>query len=69
MMVKVIKPFRDKYENVVYLEGQEIEITEERYEELTSTAHGSFVKSLDDMPEQKETVKQKKFAAKKNKSR
>jgi hypothetical protein len=63
MKVKVIKPFKDKYKKVVYQKGQEIEVTRERYEELTSAALGPFV----EITEQKKTVTPKKTAAKKNK--
>lgn len=46
MKVKVIKPFKDKYKKVVYQKGQEIEVTRERYEELTSAARGPFVEAV-----------------------
>jgi len=38
MRVKVIMPFKDKYKKVVYQKGQEIEVTKERFGELTSAA-------------------------------
>ena len=44
MRVKVIMPFKDKYKKVVYQKGQEIEVTNERFEELTSAA--PFVKAI-----------------------
>jgi len=44
---RVIKPFRDKYTKVVYMNGQEIEVTKERYEELTSAALGPFVEKVE----------------------
>lgn len=43
MKVRIIKPFRDKYTKVVYMNGQEIEVTNERYEEINSAALGPFV--------------------------
>lgn len=46
MKVRIIKPFRDKYTKVVYMNGQEIEVTEERYEELSSAALGPFVEAI-----------------------
>lgn len=50
MFVRVVKPFMDKYTKVTYQKGQEIEVNEGRYEELTSAALGPFVEAL-----QKET--------------
>ena len=44
MRVKVIMPFKDKYKKVVYQKGQEIKITKERFEELTSAA--PFVEAI-----------------------
>jgi len=44
MRVKVITPFKDKYKKVVYQKGQEIEVTNERFEELTSAA--PFVEAI-----------------------
>lgn len=46
MRVKVIMPFKDKYKKVVYQKGQDIEVTQERYEELTSAASGPFVQAI-----------------------
>lgn len=46
MKVKVIKPFRDKHTKVIYNPGQDIEVTRERYEELTSAASGPFVQAV-----------------------
>lgn len=53
-------PFRDKHTKAVYQKGQEIEVTEERFEELTSTALGPFVEN----PEQKKTAKKTNKAKK-----
>jgi len=46
MKVKVTKPFRDKYTKIVYPKGQEIEISNERYDEINSTAHGVLVEEI-----------------------
>ena len=46
MRVKVIMPFKDKYKKVVYQEGQEIEVTKERFEEINSAALGPFVEQI-----------------------
>ena len=42
----MIKPFKDKYTKVIYQAGHEIEVTEERFEEINSAALGPFVKSV-----------------------
>lgn len=49
MKVKVIKKFIDKYTKEVYEIGQIIEVTNERYEEINSTAHGILVEKLDEI--------------------
>ena len=66
MRVKVIMPFKDKYKKVVYQEGQEIEVTKERFEEINSAALGPFVEAV---VEPKEPTKPatKKSTTKKNK--
>lgn len=46
MKVKVIKPFSDKYTKVIYQKGQEIEVSDERYDEINSTAHGVLVEEI-----------------------
>ena len=46
MKVKVIKPFRDKHTKVVYVKGEEIEVTKERLDEITSAASGPFVQAV-----------------------
>jgi len=62
MKVRIIKPFRDKYTKVVYMNGQEIEITKERFEEINSAALGPFVEREDqkDAETKKGTKKGKK---------
>ena len=57
MIVKAIKPFRDKHTKVVYQKGQEIEVTNERYEEINSTAHGVLVKAVDESEKTKPSAK------------
>jgi len=49
MKVKVLRRFRDKYTKQVYDKGQIIEVTNERYEEINSTAHGVLVEKLDEI--------------------
>ncbi len=46
MKVKVLHKFRDKYTKQVYDKGQIIEVTNERYEEINSTAHGILVETI-----------------------
>ena len=46
MKVKVLRRFRDKYTKQVYDKGQIIEVTNERYEEINSTAHGILVEPI-----------------------
>lgn len=71
MKVKVIKPFKDKYKKVVYQKGQEIEVTRERYEELTSAARGPFVEAVVELKEPTKPATKKsitkKSTTKKNK--
>ena len=66
MKVKVIKPFRDKHTKVIYNPGQDIEVTQERYEELTSAASGPFVQAIGE-PKEPTKPATKKSTAKKNK--
>lgn len=47
----MIKPFKDKYTKVIYQAGHEIEVTEERFEEINSAALGPFVKVLESVGE------------------
>lgn len=74
MRARVTMPFRDKYTNIIYGKGQVIEITKERYEELSSTALGSFVEAIDvnetTESQNKELSEKKKITQKKqNKSK
>lgn len=61
MKVKVIKPFRDKHSKTIHKKGQEIEVTQERYEEINSAALGPFVEKITEA----KTDEQKKTATKK----
>ena len=57
MRVKVVRPFKDKHKKVVYQKGAEIEVTKERFEELTSAA--PFVKAISKPEEPKKPAPQK----------
>lgn len=60
MKVKVLKKFRDKYTKNLHKAGQEIEITNERVEEINSTSYGVFVKEIkEEKPVKKKTNKKK----------
>ena len=71
MRVKVVRPFKDKHTKVICNLGQDIEVTQERYEELTSAASGPFVQAIGEPKEptkpatKKSTTK--KSTTKKNK--
>ena len=49
MRVKVLKRFKDKYTKKIYEIGEIIEVTNERYEEINSTAHGILVKKVEEI--------------------
>jgi hypothetical protein len=66
MKAKVIKPFKDKYTKVTCNFGQDIEVTRERYEELTSAASGPFVEAVVELKEPTKPAT-KKSTTKKNK--
>ena len=59
MKVKVVRNFRDKYTKKLYKAGEELEITQERYEEINSTVHGILVKEIlvKEMPQKKRKAK------------
>lgn len=74
MKARVIKSFRDKHTNEIRRKGQEIEVTQERYEELTSVALGPFVEVLEPMeqakkPEKKPAEKPEKKSEKTQKTK
>lgn len=58
MKVRVIKPFKDKHTKVIYRIGQEIEVTQERLEEINSAALGPFVEAMEQ--DRKEAKAEKK---------
>ena len=67
MKAKVTKAFKDKHTKVIYQPGQEIEVTKERFEELTSSALGPVVEAMEQdrkeakaEPKKKTTKKAKK---------
>jgi len=66
MRVKVVRPFKDKHTKVICNPGQDIEVTQERYEELTSAASGPFVQAIGE-PEEPTKPATKKSTTKKNK--
>jgi len=47
LKAKVLKQFKDKYTKELYKKGQIIEVTNERYEEINSTAHGVLVEAIE----------------------
>lgn len=47
MKAKVLKQFKDKYTKELYKKGQIIDVTNERYEEINSTAHGVLVEAIE----------------------
>lgn len=46
MKVKAIKRFRDKYTNLLHEIDETLEITEERFKELTTSPLGVFVEEI-----------------------
>lgn len=66
MKVKVIKPFRDKHTKVVYVKGEEIEVTKERLDEIILAARGPFVEAVGE-PKEPTKPATKKSTTKKNK--
>lgn len=50
MKVRVIKSFRDKDTKEAIRKGREIEISEERFGELTAGPLGAFVEEIRDVP-------------------
>ena len=58
MRVRILKPFKDKNKNIIYQEGKKIEVTNERFEEINSTAHGILVEEIkEEKPAKKKTNK------------
>jgi hypothetical protein len=46
MKVKVLRRFKDKYTKQIYDKGQIIEVSNERYAEINSTAYGILVQAI-----------------------
>ena len=57
MKVKVIKIFRDKYTNEVYLLNQEIEVTEERFKEINERTENVEIIKEKQIKDKKQNVK------------
>ena len=53
MKAKVIRKFKDKNTNKIHGMGEEIKITEKRFEEINSTSFGVFVEKIEKEPENK----------------
>lgn len=49
LKARVLRRFRDKYTKKNYEKGDIIEVDNERYEEINSTAHGILVEKLDEI--------------------
>lgn len=49
MKARVLRRFKDKYTKKIYEKGDIIEVDNERYEEINSTAHGILVEKLDEI--------------------
>lgn len=47
MKAKVLRSFKDKYTKKYYKKRQIIDVTNERYEEINSTAHGVLVEAIE----------------------
>lgn len=59
MVVRVIRPFKDKHTGAVCQKGQEIDVTQERFEELSSAALGPFVDQVKEPGQKKEGAPKK----------
>ena len=49
--------YKDKHTKTLHKENEEIEITEERYKELTTSPLGVFVKEIKELPKKEEEPK------------
>lgn len=58
MKIRVIKNFRDKYNNNRYKEDEELEITEERFEEINSTSFGILVEKIEENTKEDEKTEE-----------
>lgn len=59
MRAKVLKPFKDKYTGTIHQKGHEIDVTEERFEEINSAALGPFVDQVKEPGQKKEGAPKK----------
>ncbi|MBB6214967.1 putative nucleic acid-binding Zn-ribbon protein [Anaerosolibacter carboniphilus] len=59
MKVKVVKKFRDKHTTLIHQKDQELEITQERFEEINSTSLGVFVEEIHEIIEETQTEEEK----------
>ena len=48
MKARVLRRFKDKYTKKIYEKGDIIEVNNERYEEINSTAHGILIEKVED---------------------
>jgi hypothetical protein len=67
MKAKVIKRFEDKYTKAIHVEGEDITISNERFEEINSTSLGIFLEPIEDEEEKlakEKAEKQKEAEAK-----
>lgn len=55
MKVKVIRSFTDKYTKESITSGTEIEVTDERFSELTTGPKGVFVETVNEEPTKTQT--------------
>lgn len=67
MIVRVIRAFTDKYSMKDIVKGEELEISEERFSELTTGPLGVFVEELE-KPQQKSEDEENSGEAEKQKS-
>lgn len=57
MKVKVLKEFIDKDTKILHEKDTELIISEERFEEINSTAHGILVKEIKEVKTKKSAKK------------
>lgn len=62
MRVKVLKIFRDKKTKILHKPNEIIEVSKGRYEEINSTAHGTFLEEIKETKTVKEVKKPTKKA-------
>ena len=68
MRVRVVKPFRDIHDHIVYMRGVELEVSAERFEEMNSGRNGVVTEAIEAVdesvaePVKKPTTRRKKEA-------